>query len=92
MIEAQEGKIYFESGAWPARQAKFVGRTENGPLVTNPDGSGGRYISTQDLYVTRLEADEATIKTRRQQLANVEARALELGAEIEELESKKGQA
>jgi hypothetical protein len=89
MAELKEGQTYFQSGTWPSRIVSLVRDSTDGCLVRT-DGSA-QFVPRSDLYPTRLEADEATLKLMRFRLKNGEAAVAELRAEIEEVESKKGQ-
>jgi hypothetical protein len=91
MTEIKAGGLYYESGSWPARHVKVI-RVAHNTLVSAPDGSQARYLSSSFLHPTRLDADEATLLILKLQLANFEERARQLREEVAELESKKGQA
>ena len=93
MTELKAGTTYYVSHDWPALIVTLIAAPSascSEALVRAP--SGPVYVEWSRMYATRLEADEATLRARREQLANCEARVEELKAEIAELEEKKGQA
>lgn len=90
-IELQQGQLCYVSGTWPARGVTVVNaKASNGVLVSQSGKAS--FEQKSNLHATRLAADEATLVILRAQHANCKERLDLLQAEIDEVESKKGQA